>query len=299
MRVLHLDSGSAMQGGQWQVTYLLHGLVRRGMDCRLLAPAGSPLLAAARKLGFDAQESGRLRVLRHAAQFDLIHAHDAGAHTLALLCACPLVVSRRVAFPLKRTPFSRFKYNRPAHFLAVSHYVQNVLLNAGIPEHKISVVYDGVPLPLPSSPENRTRVVALRSEHPGKGQAIVEGASHIAGIPVHFSSALQADLPQAWLFVYITELEGLGSAALLAMAHGVPVLASGTGGMPEIVEHRVTGLLTGNDANDIATAIRSLDADRPAASNLGRNGRAAVEQRFTTDHMVENTIRAYKQVLAC
>ena len=39
-------------------------------------------------------------------------------------------------------------------------------------------------------------------------------------------------------FVYLTQSEGLGSGALLAMSAGVPVIASNVGGLPEIVEHR-------------------------------------------------------------
>ena len=60
------------------------------------------------------------------------------------------------------------------------------------------------------------------------------------------------------LFLYITHSEGLGSAVLLAMAAGVPVIASNVGGLPEIVEHERTGLLTENTAQAIANAIRRL-----------------------------------------
>jgi len=65
---------------------------------------------------------------------------------------------------------------------------------------------------------------------------VVSAECRKAGIPVHFSTDLQKDLPRAWLFVYITELEGLGSAALLAMAHGLPVLASDIGGLPAEID---------------------------------------------------------------
>ena len=47
------------------------------------------------------------------------------------------------------------------------------------------------------------------------------------------------------MFVYITESEGLGSAVLLAMAAGTPVIASRVGGLPEAIEDGVNGLLTG------------------------------------------------------
>ncbi len=290
-----------MRGGQWQVLYLLQGLAQRGITSCLMAPAGSPLLVAAQSAGYDTQTLRWGALARRARQFDALHAHDSHAHTLALVSPRPLVVSRRVAFPIKRTPWSWLKYTRPVQFLAVSQYVKNVLLQARVPDSKLTVVYDGVYLPgmcLPVPVTASGRVIALDSGDPGKGQAIVEQASQLAGIPVHFSRDLQRDLRDAALFVYITDLEGLGSAALLAMSHGVPVLASRTGGLPEIVEPGVTGLLTNNDPAAIAERMRLLLEDRGLALRLGRNGRAAVERRFTVAHMVEDTIRAYEQVLA-
>ena len=278
-----------MRGGQWQVLYLLQGLAQRGIECRLIAPATSPLATAARAAGFDVglPRFGRPRT------FDVVHAHDAHAHTRAILMGESPIVSRRVAFPVKRTPWSRLKYHIPKHFLAVSQYVKGTLVQAGVPDENVSVVYDGVNLPDRASAVSGP-VIALDSDDPGKGKALVQEASRLAGIPVRFSKTLQQDLPDASLFVYITELEGLGSAALLAMSHGVPVLASRTGGLPEIVEPGVTGLLTPNDPAAIAERMRLLQDDRGLALRVGRNGRAAVEQRFTVARMVDDTINVYR-----
>ena len=200
---------------------------------------------------------------------------------------------------MKRTPLSRYKYARAACFLAVSDFARNMLVEAGIPPGKISVVYDGVRVVEPIPFKDRTRNIALDSGDPGKGKAIIQEASRRSGIPVHFSQSLTRDLPEAGLFIYITDLEGLGSAALLAMAHGVPVLASGTGGLSEIVEHGSTGLLTSNDPEAVAAAMKRLNDDRPLAMRLGQRGRAVVEQRFSVTHMVEDTIRAYRRIVAC
>ena len=46
MRILHLDSGREMRGGQWQVLRLLEGLRAAGHDVTLLARAGAPLAEA-------------------------------------------------------------------------------------------------------------------------------------------------------------------------------------------------------------------------------------------------------------
>ncbi len=53
------------------------------------------------------------------------------------------------------------------------------------------------------------------------------------------------------------------------MAAGAPVLASRVGGLPEIVDDGVTGLLTSNEPQAIAKQIQRLLADRPLASASG------------------------------
>ena len=84
---------------------------------------------------------------RAARRADLVHVHDARAHTMAALAGvAPLVVSRRVAFPVKSGFLSGRKYARATLYLAVSNYVAARLLDAGVPGDKIRVVYDGVPI---------------------------------------------------------------------------------------------------------------------------------------------------------
>jgi glycosyltransferase involved in cell wall biosynthesis len=146
--------------------------------------------------------------------------------------------------------------------------------------------------------EPRTRVLAIDSNDPGKGKSIIEQAAALCGIPISFSTNLTRDLPEAALFVYISSLEGLGSAALLAMAYGVPVIASNVGGLPEIVHDGETGLLTSNQPADIARAIERLLADRPLAERLSARARIRVEKEFSVDRMIRETLRVYERILA-
>ena len=297
MTILHIDTGREMRGGQWQVLYLLRGLAEYGHNVRLLARANSPLLQAAAAQRIDVEPASFTRVFKAAHGADLIHAHDARAHTLAVLTSKPVVVSRRVAFLVKQNIASRWKYSRPAHFIAVSQFVKHELVDASVQPAKISVVYDGVPIHALESAKQRTRIVALDTEDPRKGKDTIERAAALAGVPVHFSNNLLRDFPQAALFVYITDLEGLGSAVLLAMANGVPVLASAVGGLPEIVEDGVTGLLTSNDPGAIARSIQHALADHALTSRLAARARARVEKEFSVERMVEETVRVYERVL--
>lgn len=294
MRLLHIDSGREMRGGQWQVLRLAQGLAAAGEEVLLLAPAGSPLYAKANDLNLAVQPLCLTAVAQLARKADLVHAHDARSHTLALLAAPwrPLVVARRVPFPIR----SRWKYRRAARYIAVSSFVRNMLVAGGVAPSRISIVYDGVPLASPAAAG--ARIVAPGLDDPLKGRRIVEEAAGLAGLPVDFSVNLERDLEGAALFVYITAAEGLGSAALMAMSAGVPVIASRVGGLPEVIAHGENGVLVENSPRAVAAAMRRLLDDAALARRLGAQGRRTVEERFTVDAMVRGTIDAYRQVAA-
>src|SRR5262245_2862885 len=129
MRVLHLDSGRNMAGGQWQVLRLIQGLTAAGVDSTLLARKDSPLFTAAEPKGWLVEP---LTPFRAARKYDLVHAHDARGHTLAALVGAPrLIVARRVAFPIHFTAASRWKYSKATHYIAVSEFVRGILIGAG------------------------------------------------------------------------------------------------------------------------------------------------------------------------
>lgn len=297
--ILHIDSGFEMRGGQWQVLYLLEGLANGGHRVTLLARPGSPLFEKGARLGVEVKALSLRRIGSASRRADLTHVHDARSHTFAaLLARQPLIVSRRVAFPIGGSPLSRWKYARPKHYLAVSRSVKQTLLEGGVNPRSISVVFDGVPIDQRQTPPDvPPRVIALDTQDPMKGRDLVERASASAKIPIYFSKDLRRDLEQASLFVYISRLEGLGSAALLAMAMGVPVVASRIGGLSEVIEHGRSGLLTDNQPEKIATAILQLTADRPFARLLAERARQRVENEFSVSRMVGDVVAVYQGIL--
>lgn len=286
MKILHLDSGREMRGGQWQVLRLHTALVKAGHDSLLLAKDSGPLLttAMARKLPCEPLRPIRLRSQSNA--FDLVHAHDANSHTLAaLLSRVPFVVSRRVAFPIKDSAASRKKYARAKRYLAVSRFVAGILAKAGIDENRIEIVYDGVEVP--PAPAHGDEILTPYTEDPAKGMALAEQV----GVPLLRSKNLEADLPRAKAMIYLSQSEGLGSGILLAMAYGVPVIASRVGGIPELIDDGVNGILVENDAIAIVEALKRLNP------SLGIKARETVLSRFTVEHMVEATLNSYQKAL--
>jgi len=292
MRVLHLDAGKEMRGGQWQVFRLIEGLTAAGVESILLARPGAPLYLSARARGWRVEPWSFARALWLARSCDLVHAHDARSHTLALIGRAPLVVARRVAFPLR----SRWKYRREARYIAVSEFVKSVLVSGGVPQEKIAVVYDGVPLLAAAA--GTAMLAPANAADLQKGAALALAAARLACVPLQFTDALERDLRQASLFLYITCSEGLGSAALLAMSAALPVVASDIGGLREVIRHRANGLLVENSAAAIAAAIRELVENPDFARQLGQEARRTIETRFTSDLMVRRTMEVYRQVLS-
>jgi len=90
-------------------------------------------------------------------------------------------------------------------------------------------------------------------------------------------------------------MEGLGSAALAAMAAGVPVVASSVGGLSEVVESGKTGFLVSD--GDFATPVRRLLEDAALAARMSQAGRERVQREFSVERMVEKTVAAYHEVL--
>ncbi len=280
MRTLHVDSGRELRGGQWQALYLIERL----SDAVLLARAGAPLFTEAARRKVDVRALSFRALAAGARRADLVHVHDARAHTMtALAGVAPLIVSRRVAFPVKRGFLSGRKYARATLYLAVSNFVAARLADAGVAAAKIRVVYDGVPIPELGGPRSG-RVVALASK-----------PVEIPGVSVELTSDLWQSLSTAAVFVYKSGMEGLGSAALAAMACGVPVVASAVGGLPEVVEDGKTGFLVTD--GDFQKPVRRLLEDTALAARMSRAGRERVERDFSVEGMVEKTMRAYREVL--
>jgi glycosyltransferase involved in cell wall biosynthesis len=99
------------------------------------------------------------------------------------------------------------------------------------------------------------------------------------------------------LFVMSSVTEGLGTSLLDAMACRRPIVATRTGGIPEIVEDGVNGLLAApRDAASLAAAIVRALNDETLRQRMGEAGFARVRERFTVEKMVEQTSAVYARV---
>ncbi len=115
------------------------------------------------------------------------------------------------------------------------------------------------------------------------------------GLPVEWRGSLDETaefLQDLDLFVLVAEPAGCPNASLEAMARGLPVIATDSGGMSEQIADGVTGRLVGrDDIEGLAAAILQAARDPLARSAWGEAGRRKIEEFFSLDRMIDSYIR--------
>jgi glycosyltransferase involved in cell wall biosynthesis len=176
LRVLHVDTERGWRGGERQTLWLARELARRGYASPIAARSGEPLAVRAAESGLEVEACGprseidlaaawRLRQAIRDRAIDIVHAHTAHAVAVSAIAALgtgvPMVVARRVDFPLRANAGTRWKYGRAAAIIAISRAVAAVLERGGIRTDRISVVPDGVDLHRNVLPATRETLAAL------------------------------------------------------------------------------------------------------------------------------------------
>ncbi len=159
LRIAHVDTERTWRGGEQQVFSLIEGLNGHGHSNLLIVRDGSALAERAKGLApqmavtpflgeWDFIAAHFINRRLKADRIDVVHAHTAHGASLAAIATLgttiPVVVTRRVDFPLSNNPFSRWKYSRAKRIVAISKGVKDVLIQSGIPEKKIPIVPSGI-----------------------------------------------------------------------------------------------------------------------------------------------------------
>jgi glycosyltransferase involved in cell wall biosynthesis len=191
VRVLVADLEQVWRGGQEQAFFLMEGLRARGHAAELLSVRGAALAERSRAAGIPvhaisprARRLAAARLLRsllRAQAYDILHANEAHALTASWFAGAhrrmAVVVSRRVAFPLRRHFLARAQYGSARRMIAVSRFVAQSALDSGMPAGSVAVVYDGVEMPYPSSQDLRRRARARWGA--GEGQPLLGCVGHL------------------------------------------------------------------------------------------------------------------------
>lgn len=159
LTVIHISTELGWRGGEQQVKLVTDGLKARGNNVYVFTPPQSALYRDRAQAGialplkyrgeFDIFAAGKIAVFARDVKADLIHAQTSHAHSLAQMAArkagVPCVVSRRVDFAVGGNWWSRRKYMAPhVHYIAISEGVKRALVQSGISDERIQVVYSGI-----------------------------------------------------------------------------------------------------------------------------------------------------------
>lgn len=161
------------------------------------------------------------------------------------------------------------------------------------------VLFRAVPLVVERCPE--ARFICF-----GSGSLGGELAQELknSGMTAHVQmGGFRTDVPQclAALDIYTqpSRSEGLGTSVLEAGAAGLPIVASDSGGIPDIIEHEVTGLLAPvEDHQALADGLVRMIQDRDLRVRLGLAARERVKRIFSVETLVANTDRLYRDLLS-
>src|SRR2546426_6649065 len=170
MRVLYVDLEREWRGGQSMALLTLVGLRERGHEVELLAARDSALanrvseagitVHQALQFGLRAWAAGAMRSLIARRRFELVHLNEPHALTAAWLARThtrlPLLLSRRIGFPLQKNAVSQARYRAVERFVANSKDVAQSLIDSGIAAERISIVNEGVEIFPLRTPEQRS-----------------------------------------------------------------------------------------------------------------------------------------------
>ncbi len=271
-----------------------HGVSMAAMALSTMKAASRPLLVAARRVDFHLKQNAFSRW--KYKQVDLMICSSDAIRAMAIHDGVPaercvtvhegIDVDRIAALPeadahkeLWLPPRAPLVGNIAA---LVPHKGQRTLVEAAprvvraLPQTQVLIFGEG---PLRGALQQQIRALGL---------------DHYVKL-VGFRPDVLALLKSLDVFVMSSVTEGLGTSILDAMAASKPVVATAAGGMPEAVEHGVTGLVVPVERPaELADAILTLLRDPDLRARMGAAGFARARAHFTADRMVDETLAAYQ-----
>src|SRR5205823_5244559 len=208
-------------------------------------------------------------------RYDVIH------YTTSLAAPTVPRAERRSA----AAPFTVLFVGRLVERKGVSHLVDAVSLLLPLPGADVRLVIVG------DGPE-RARIEARIREKRLDGRVAVRGRVSDAELQAAYAAADAFVLPA--VVDRRGDTEGLGVVLLEAMNHRVPVIASAIGGITDIVEDGVSGLLVPpGDATALAAALGRLARAPDLAAGLGEAGYRRLRERFSWDAITRRWLEVY------
>lgn len=271
-----------------------------------------------------------LRLFRQH-KFDLVNVHFSPDYIVPAVAARiarqkNLILTRHVVLYWKPSRVRRYTRLYDG-FIGVSDAVKSRLVDSGVPGTKILVAKAGCPALEPSVTKEAMReqmalkgfsvgffgrivddkgirtIAEAAPELPpdtfqvfGSGPMLKEMKANPQGVRYHGRVENVSDYMAAMDAVVAPSLweEAFCYSALEAMSIGKPIIATRSGGLPELVEHGATGLLfEKKDSHGLVDSVRELMSDPVRAQEMGQRGMELHRSYYTVAHMAERMEGAY------
>lgn len=351
--IFNLDDSKDFRGGSRQVLYLSKGLNEKNIENYIVTRKNSPLYNKA------IENNIKIITVPYIFEWDIISAlilaykikkinknhkhiilHSHTAHTAAISYLTSLfikakrIVHRRSIFKLNKNIFTKIKYKTANKIIAISNTIKNALINWGIEDKKISVIYSTIesketvliknfnketitigtliafteekdPQNLIYAAdiclkENKNLIFLIGGEGYLKSdiQKLIENLNLKDKIILKGYINNNIDfLKSIDIFVLPSKEEGLGSVLIEAMSVGLPLIGTNAGGIPEIIEDGYNGFVVDKqNPKELAKAILNLIKDKKLCEIFSKNSFERAKN-FTSDTMVEKTIDVYEQTI--
>jgi glycosyltransferase involved in cell wall biosynthesis len=183
-------------------------------------------------------------------------------------------------------------FNLPADALVIGMVAQF------IPRKGHQTLLQALPSVLQAHPRSRVILFGQGPQFESVQQAIQASAILTQHVQLAgFRNDLHRILPNLDLLAHPAFMEGLGVSLLQAAACGVPIIAARTGGIPEVVQHGVNGLLiTPGDVAGLADSLDQLLSSANTRARMGLAGRTHIESTFSVDAMIQGNRLCYDEV---
>lgn len=204
-------------------------------------------------------------------------------------------------------------------FISPSRFVRELMVEGGWTRTPIDVLAPGVPAPERVDRTPGEYLLYAGRLSPEKGLSVFLESARAVGAPVvvagdgPLGDQLRRDYPEVRFVGHVDRDEVsrlLGNAAasvvpsislentplgvLEAMASGVVVVASRVGGVPELLDDGVEGLLVPpGDAHALSASLQRILGDRALATSMGEAGRTRIERDFTPQRHLAGLLEIY------
>jgi starch synthase len=291
-------------------------------------PTWDALEGSGRHLGALRTVATDLSIAAGVEDAELVHSHtwyaNLAGHLAKLLYGVPHVVSVHSLEPMRPWKVEQlgggYHVSRFCEQTGIEGADRVIAVSAGmaadivsvyptVDPARIQVIHNGIDTDQ-YQPDDGTDVLEAYGVDPGRPSVIFVGRiTRQKGVPHLLDAALTLD-PAAQLILCPSVYEPLGIVNLEAMACETAVVATATGGIPEVVVNGETGLLVPFESDgaggardperfaaDIAERLNSVLADPDLAERMGKAGRHRAVEQFSWTAIAAETAALYAQLI--